>query len=133
MKNSVVRWLRISYWTGAVVDFAAGLMMAVPSLFAFMNQPVNFQPGNEYRYAMGMGAPLMFGWTVLLLWADRKPLERKEILPITLLVVLGEIITQVWGVTVGFVPLGALVPTFIMQAFIFSLLLFSYLNARRME
>jgi hypothetical protein len=131
--NNAIRWLRISYWVGAVVDFAAGLMMVIPALFAFMSQPVNFQPGNDYRYAMGMGAPLMFGWTVLLLWADRKPLERKGILPITLLVVIGEALTQVWGVTVGFVPLGALVPTFILQALIFSLFLFSYLNARRAE
>jgi hypothetical protein len=128
-----VLWLRISYWVGAVVDFAAGLMMVTPALFAFMNQPANFQPTADHRYAMGMGAPLMFGWTVLLLWADRKPLERKGILPITLLVVIGEALTQVWGVTVGFVPLGALVPTFILQALIFSLLLFSYLNARRAE
>ena len=133
MKDNIIRWLRISYWVGAVVDFAAGLMMVIPALFAFMNQPGNFQPGNDYRYAMGLGAPLMFGWTVLLLWADRKPVERKGILPITLLVVLGEALTQIWGVTVGFVPLGALVPTFILQAFIFSLLLFSYLNARRAE
>jgi len=133
MKNNVIRWLRISYWVGAVVDFAAALMMLIPVLFAFMNQPVNFHPADEFRYAMGMGAPLMLGWTVLLLWADRKPLERKEILLITLLVVLGEAMTQIWGVVVGFVPLGSLVPTFIMQVVIFSLFLFSYFNARRME
>ena len=42
MKNNVVRWLRISYWAGAVVDFVAGLMMLIPSLFAFMNHPINF-------------------------------------------------------------------------------------------
>ena len=131
--NNAIRWLRISYWVGAVVDFAAGLMMVIPVLFAFMNQPASFHPADDFRYAMGMGAPLMFGWTVLLLWADRKPLERKGILPITLLVVIGEILTQVWGATVGFVPLDALIPTFIMQTFIFSLFLFSYLNARRVE
>jgi hypothetical protein len=82
---------------------------------------------------MGMGAPLMFGWTVLLIWADRKPLERMDILPITLVVVVGEIMTQVWGISVGFVPLGALVPSFIMQAIISSLSTFSYLNAKRKE
>ncbi len=133
MKNNVVRWLRVSYWVGAIVDFAAGLMMVIPALFAYMNQPGNFQPTAGFRYAMGMGAPLMFGWTILLLWADRRPLERKGVLSITLLVVVGEALTQVWGVTVGFVPLGALVPTFILQAIIFLLFLFSWLNARRVE
>ena len=82
---------------------------------------------------MGMGAPLMFGWTVLLLWADRKPMERKEILPITLLVIAGETATQVWGISVGFVPPGALVPTFVLQIALASLFLFAYFNARRTE
>ena len=133
MKNNIIRWLRISYWAGAVVDFVAGLMMLIPSLFAFMNHPVNFHPANDFRFAMGMGAPLMFGWTVLLLWADRKPFERKEILPFTLLVVIGEVITQVWGIWVGFVPIGALVPTFAMQIVLTSLFLFAYFNAGRAE
>jgi hypothetical protein len=133
MKNNAVRWLSMSYWIGAVVDFVAGLMMLIPSLFEFMNQPADFHPALDFRYAMGMGAPLMFGWTVLLLWADRKPLERKDILPITLVVVVGEITTQVWGISIGFVPTGALIPTFIMQAIILSIFSFSYFNARRME
>lgn len=93
----------------------------------------NVQLGDDYRYAIGMGAPLMLGWTALLLWAGRKPLERTGILPITLLVVLGEVLMQVWGLAVGFVSPGALVPTFVLQAFIFSLLLFSCLNVRRVE
>ncbi len=133
MKNNVIRWLRVSYWVGAVVDFVAGLLMLIPSLFELMNQPVDFYPTDDFRYAMGMGVPLMFGWTVLLIWADRKPLERKDVLPITLVVVVGEIIIQVWGISVGFVPLGALIPSFIMQAIILFLFTFSYLNAKRME
>jgi hypothetical protein len=131
MEQTTLRWLRLSYWTGAVVDFVAGWMMLVPALFALMNEPTTFQLTNEYRYAMGMGAPLMFGWTVLLLWADRKPFERKGILPITLLVVLGEIATQVWGISVGFVPFGTMIPTFVIQAIVFFLFCFAYSQARR--
>jgi hypothetical protein len=133
MESNAIRWLRISYWIGAVVDFAAGWMMLVPSLFAFMNQPAAFEPAEEYRYAMGMGAPLMFGWTVLLLWADRKPFERKVILPITLLVVFGEIVTQIWGISIGFVPLEAILPTFVIQALLTTLFCFAYSMAGRAQ
>ncbi len=133
MEANTIRWLRMSYWIGAIVDFAAGWMMLLPSLFAFMNRPEAFQPADEYRYAMGMGAPLMFGWTVLLLWADRKPLERRAILPITLLVILGEIMTQVWGISIGFVPLGAVAPTFTLQAILISLFCFAYFRAARVS
>ena len=54
---------------------------------------------------MGMGASLMFGWTVLLLWADQKPLERKAVLLITLLpVVLGLALNEIIAVRAGFCP-----------------------------
>ena len=133
MQHNVTCLLRISYWTGAVVDFIAGWMMLVPGLFAFMNRPRLFQPDAEYQYAMGMVVPLMFGWTILLLWADRKPLERKGILPITLLVVFGEILTQAWGISVGFIPLTAVVPTFILQGALVSLFCFAYFHAGRAQ
>ena len=133
MERNAIGWLRLSYWAGAVLDFAAGWMMLVPALFAFMNRPESFSPVVEYRYAMGMGAPLMFGWTLLLLWADRKPLERKGILPITLLVVFGEVITQVWGLAVGFVPFEAILPSFVMQTILVCLFCFAYFNARRVR
>ena len=54
MRTKPVLWLRIAYWTGAIVDIAAGLMMVFPGLLAFMYRPVDFQPGPDYRYAMGI-------------------------------------------------------------------------------
>ena len=79
-RNNAVRWLRASYWAGAALDALAALSMLVPSLFAATNGLPDFHPGLDYRYAMGMGDSLMLGWTALLLWADRKPLERKGVL-----------------------------------------------------
>lgn len=130
MKARKVFWLRVSYWSGAVVDAIAALVMLHPGLFALLYRPLAFQPDVEYRFAMGMGAPLMLAWTVLLIWADRKPLERKGILPITLLVVAGEAAVTAWGIAIGFLPLGASLSTFGMQAALSGLFLFSYLNAR---
>ncbi len=130
MKNKAVLWLRISYWAGACLDFATLVMMLFPSLFVFMNRPNNFQADLAYRYAMGMGAPLMLGWTILLLWADRKPVERKDVIPLTLLVIAGEITVQIWGILAGFVSIFALLPTFVMQAILIALYSFSYLNLR---
>jgi hypothetical protein len=130
MKNNPIIWLRICYWAGAVLDLLAGLTMLFPALFTINNQLSSFYPTPDYRYAMGMGAPLMLAWTVLLLWADRKPLERKGILPITLLVVFGEVINEIVAARTGYISLGALVPTWIVQAFLTVLFLFSTWNAR---
>jgi len=84
MKNteqSKILWLRISYWVGAVADAIVGVRMLIPSAMA--------EAG--HTYAMGTSASLMFGWTLLLIWADRKPLERKGVLLLTIFPVISGI------------------------------------------
>ena len=132
--DDAVRWLRISYWAGASLDALAALSMLSPEVFAATNGLQNFHPGIEYRYAMGMGASLMLGWTALLLWADRKPLERKGVLLITLQpVVLGLALNEIVAVRGGFLSIWMTVPVWFVQAVITSLFIFSYLNARRLQ
>ncbi len=40
------------------------------------------------RYALAFGAALMLGWMFLLLWADRKPVERRGVLLLTVFPVM---------------------------------------------
>jgi hypothetical protein len=128
------RWLRISYWTGAVIDGLAALQLLVPNLFAAINRLPGFHPSLAYTYAAGMAASLMLGWTVLLLWANRRPLERKGVLLITIVpVILGLVVTEVWATWSGFLAAGALVPVWILQAALCALFAFSYLQARSEE
>jgi hypothetical protein len=130
MKKSVITWLRISYWAGAVLDLLAGLTMLFPALFIINNRLNSFYPTPDYRYAMGMGAPLMLAWTVLLLWADRKPVERKGILPITLVVVFGEVVNEILAARTGYITTAALTPTWIVQVLLIILFGLSYWNTR---
>lgn len=100
--NRGVRWLRVSCWVGAIVDALAFLGMLFPgALRALLGDPGQ-EFSMEYRLAQAFGAPLMIGWTVLLLWADRKPLERKGVLVITVFpVVSGLLIRGVVGAATG--------------------------------
>jgi len=76
---------------------------------------------------------LMLGWTALLLWADRKPLERKGVLLITLLpVVLGLVVNEIVAVRAGFLSVESTAPVWVVQALITVLFVFSYLNARKL-
>jgi hypothetical protein len=132
--NDAVRWLRISYWAGAILDALAALSMLSPDLFAATNGLRDFHPGLEWRFAMGMGASLMLGWTALLLWADRKPLERKGVLLITVLpVVLGLAVNEIVAVRAGFLPIATTIPVWIAQAVITGLFIFSYLGAGKLK
>jgi len=129
--NQRILWLRISYWTGAIIDGLAAIQMLVPAIFAATNKLPDFHPGAEYKYAMGMGASLMLGWTFLLIWADRKPMERKGILPITVFpVIFGMVVNGIWAVRSHFLSLVVVVPIWIMQTALTVLFTFSYLNAR---
>ena len=78
-KHSAEFWLRVSYWTGAIVDGFAAMAMLFPKLTKFF---LGFEPIPDpaYRFAISMVAALMLGWTVLLLWADQDPLARKGVL-----------------------------------------------------
>ncbi len=132
-ERNAIRWLRRSYWAGAILDGLAALTMLFPALFAATNWLHDFHPGIEYRYAMGMGASLMVGWSALLLWADRDPLERKGVLLITLVpVVLGLVLNEVIAVRAGFLSAAATAPVWVLQIVLSTLFLFSYRNAARL-
>ena len=47
-----VLFLRVSYWVGAIADGLAGIRMLIPTI----------SDSPEYRYALALGAALMFGW-----------------------------------------------------------------------
>ena len=132
-KNHELYWLHTSYWMGAVLDLLVGLNMAFPRLVGVDRVLSLFTPTPASRFAFGMGAPVMLGWTILLLWADRKPLERKGLLPITILVVLGEVANEIAAVAAGSIPASILVSTWMLQAVMCGVFLFSYLYARRSE
>jgi hypothetical protein len=130
MKSNILL-LRTSYWTGAILDALAFMIMSFPALFAWNNGLSDFRPGVEFRYAMGMGAPLMLGWTILLVWADRKPLERRHVLWITLLVLAGEVLTEFYGLSVGFIRLQALLLTLVLQLSLSALFVLALWKASR--
>jgi hypothetical protein len=122
--KSAIRWLRVSYITGAVADGLAGILMLLPGRMG----------ETEFRYAMGLGAALMFGWTALLLWANLKPLERKGVLLLTIFpVITGLFLTGIWAASSGFFPVVKIIPTSILQVVLVILFGFSYLKARAVE
>jgi hypothetical protein len=122
--KSAIRWLRASYIAGAVADGLMGILMLIPSRMG----------ETEFRYAMGLGAALMFGWTVLLLWANMKPMERKGILLITIFpTITGLFLTGIWAAANGFFQVGKIVPSSILMVVLILLFGFSYLKARSAE
>ncbi len=69
--------LRMSYWIAAIADFGIAILVWIPERMGV----------TEIVYPMGLASAVAFSWAVLLLVADRKPLERRWILIPTILVV----------------------------------------------
>jgi len=119
-----VAWLRTSYWAGAVADGVIGMLMLLPSRMG----------ETEFRYPMGLAATLAFGWTVLLVWADRRPVERKGILLITVFpVITGLVLAGVYSVVSGLLPASQIIPSSSLGVILTVLMLYSYWNARDLD
>ena len=117
-----VRWLRASYWVGAVADAVATISLLIPSRTG----------ETEFRYSMGMAAALMFSWTILLVWGDRKPVERRGILLLTAFPLIpGLLVAVIYAGMVDQLPPGQAVFRAIVLILIEALMLFSYVRAER--
>jgi hypothetical protein len=129
--NKQITFLRISYWVGAIFDALVIIPMLSPKVAGTVFGIPDFNPGVDYKYAMYLASSLMLGWTFLLIWADRKPLERKGVLLLTIFPVLfGLIFSGFIAVQSGLIMLDKMLPTFIMQGLLVTLFGFSYLYAK---
>lgn len=124
MRVNRERLLRAAFLLGAITDGLAVLPMLVPSMASLL---WGFDdPSGPYRFAMGYGASLMLGWTGLLLWAYRRPLERAFVAALTVLVIYGLVITEVLAVLAGHVAVWRMIPTWSLQAALLSLFAGAY-------
>ncbi len=123
--------MKIAFWIGAITDALAAVIMIFPKLGAYFFNHENVEISPEYRYALGMGAALMVGWTVLLVWGSFKPLERKGILIITFFpVIVGIVTAQIYAVFSGYIEVDRILPLWIHLTLISTFFLFAYLNSK---
>jgi drug/metabolite transporter (DMT)-like permease len=114
-----VAWLRASYWAGAVADVLIGVLTLIPGRMG----------ETEFRYPMGLAAAVMFCWAGLLVWADRKPVERRGVLVPTIAVVVGLMASGAYAVASSIFPLQRIIPTTLLGIVLIALFGFSYLNS----
>jgi len=121
VKEAEPRLLQIAFVAGAITDAAALVPMLSPR-FADLLWGLH-DDTSSYRFAMGYGAALMLGWTILLLWAYRRPRERRAIAAFTAVVIVGLIVAELFAVRAGVLAAGRMAPTWALQAVL--LVLFS--------
>ena len=124
MQERETQLLRCAFLLGAITDALALVPMLFPEMASLL---WGFGDSTgSYRFAMGYGASLMLGWTALLLWAYRRPLERRVVAALTVIVIYGLILTEVVAVVSGAIPAWRMVPTWFLQAGLLGLFATAY-------
>ena len=124
-----VALLRVAFLVGAITDGIAILPMLSISVGGLL-WGVHDESG-LYRFAMRYGASLMFGWTGLLIWAYKRPAERRFVAVLTMVVICGLALSEVFAVRSGVTTVWRMTPTWCLQVGL--LLLFAkayYLSTR---
>ena len=120
MKKQILL-LRLSYWIAAIADFAIAGLVLMPDRMGL----------TDIVYPMGLASAIAFSWGILLLLADRKPMERRWILIPTIIVVslltLVRVIFSLNGMiefSYGFLIFGVLLVI---------LMIYSYVDAGKLD
>ncbi len=122
--NNQIRWLKIAFLAGIITDALALIPMLYPPMAKLM---WGFDKlSDNYFFAMGYGASLMAGWTLLLIWAYKRPLERRFIAFLTIIVIIGLIATEIFAIANGSININKMIPTWILQIVLLGLFSFSY-------
>ena len=94
--------IKIAYWLGVGADALWAVGLLFPQIFGILMGNPDFDPDLQTRIIMGIGGSLMTGWTFLLWWAVRKPIERRVVILLTAFpVVFGLFIVTLIGVLDG--------------------------------
>ena len=102
---------QVAFLVGAVTDGLAIIPMLSRrvGIVLFGGDPSRIS--SEYRYAMGIGASLMAGWTLLLLWGAASPIERRDILLLTVCpVITGILFATVIAARRGAILVSRIIP-----------------------
>ena len=122
MKNKI-RWVRFSYWVGAIGDFLLAVLVLIPDR---MGVPT-------YVYPMGLASAIAFSWGCMLIWADRDPLARLWVLKPTILVGSCLFVAVIATIAVGAISAGKVMFALVAFPTVVILWSFSYFNAREAE
>jgi hypothetical protein len=113
----------MAYWTAAVADFIVALLALIPSRMGV----------TQYVYPMGLMSAVAFSWGVILLFADRKPLERRWILvPTLLVVVLLGMVGLHAGIT-AVMPWTRIIPSSVVILIIISMLTYALIQSKDLK
>ena len=118
--NGYRRLIRISYWVAAIADFVVALLVLIPDRMGV----------SEFVYPMGLMSAVAISWAVMLIIADRRPIERRWILLPTMLVVFLLGVAGIYSAIIGVVPVSRVIGSSTAVVLVLGLLTYTWLKTR---
>lgn len=112
--------IRTSYWVAAIADFGIAFLVLVPGRMGV----------EAFVYPMALMSAVAFSWGVLLVIADRKPVERKWVLGPTALVVFLLGVAGVYAAFAGLLPVRRIIGSSTAVVLVLALLLYTLYKTR---
>jgi drug/metabolite transporter (DMT)-like permease len=115
--------LRLSYWVAAIADFIIAVLVLIPQRMGV----------TDFVYPMGLMSAVAFSWGIMLVLADRKPLERRWVLAPTILVVflLGSAVAYA-GIS-GLIPAEQIMASTAAVVAVLGLLIYTWFKTRSIQ
>lgn len=120
--NEYRNLIRASYWVAAIADFVIAILVLIPERMGV----------TAFVYPMGLMSAVAFSWGVLLIIADRKPVERRWVLLPTMLVVFLLGVAGVYAMIAGIIPTARIIGSSTAVIAVLSLLAYTWLRTRRL-
>ncbi|UCG85721.1 MAG: hypothetical protein JSW71_17645 [Gemmatimonadota bacterium] len=115
--------IRTSYWVAAIADFVIAVLALIPARMGV----------EGFVYPMGLMSAVAFSWGVLLLIADRKPVERKWVLLPTALVVFLLGVAVLYAALAGLIPIQQVLASCAAVVLVLALLLYTCYQTRETQ
>ena len=134
--NFRIIFVRFCYWLGAVLDTLMAIDM---TLYMVFNTHVYLEllyPSDQAKLALRHGTGLMIGWTILLIWGDQKPIERKDLLlmtafPVIIMGMIYDLLLFSAGNT--FLTLNGLIHSYAIRIPLTAVFLIGYITAKNLR
>ena len=119
--NNYRSLLRTSYWVAAIADFIIAFLVLIPERMGVTG----------FVYPMGLMSAVAISWGVMLIIADREPMERRWVLLPTMLVVFLLGVAGVYSAIIGAIPVSRIIGSSSAVIAVLGLLTYAWVKTRR--
>jgi len=119
--NNYRNLIRTSYWVAAIADFIIAFLVLIPERMGVTG----------FVYPMGLMAAVAISWGVMLIIADRQPIERRWVLLPTMLVVFLLGAAGIYAAIVGVIPVSRIIGSSTAVVLVLGILMYTWIKTRR--